>query len=361
MAKRDIIFRNNGILTFDIQSHPICLHSYYSEIMSREGFVLKKPAAGPQINFRCLLGLLAVSSLVETHKALYINPRSKATEKLQYIIYPADGFNVKQTNDTERFLQELIGNNEINVAKSPLLGVLAWGLKLDSSQFDRVAAHEEGIDRILEDNVVASEDVPSNITHRKRTHRKRTHRKLARDASSTLTSGILTGHESKIISQADADDDLKVLAEASPYPLNNVKSYVYDEKAGEGIYIYVLDKGFNPDNSDFINMEHPPEERDWLLVPSSYPVNSKLSKYAAIDGSGHGNCIASKAAGAKSGVAKKARLVPVVSKDSSDFSLLASNVMALNHIWEHKRQGRAVVLFAAGKIVQDLLEDDTTG
>ena len=319
-----------------------------------------KPAAGPQISLslRCLLGLLAVSSLLETSKALpgaasttapYLHVTSNATEKLQYVIYPADRYNVEQTNATERFLQKIIGKNQTNVVVNPLRGVELWGLELDSSQLKKVAGHI-GIGLVYKNEDIASPDVPSedvasNITHRN----------LHRDLFSTPitkqpTNGILTGRESRITNQANAPDDLKVLAQPSPLPLSKVKSYVYNDNAGEGIYIYVLDRGFNPENSDFTNMVHPPQKRDWLFVPSLNPYDTGWPDYTDSREPGHGSCIASKAAGAKSGVAKKARLVPVVREDDSSYAILTSMVMTLDDVVKHKRQGKAVVVFALGKV-----------
>ena len=110
-----------------------------------------KFAAGPQISlsFRYLLGQLAASSFLEASKALpgtaplqdplsttataaaHINTTSQtlnATDKLQYVIYPADRYDVEQTNATERFLQKIIGINQTNIIINPLRGVELWGL-----------------------------------------------------------------------------------------------------------------------------------------------------------------------------------------------------------------------------------------
>ena len=123
-----------------------------------------KSAAGPHLSLslRCLLGLLAANSFLEASKALpgtaplqdalwttataapYINTTSQilnATDKLQYVIYPADRYDVEQTNATERFLQKIIGINQTNIIVNPLRGVELWGLELDSSQLKKIAGH----------------------------------------------------------------------------------------------------------------------------------------------------------------------------------------------------------------------------
>ena len=66
--------------------------------------------------------------------------------------------------------------------------------------------------------------------------------------------------------------------------------------------------------------------------------------------SGHGSCVTSKAAGAKYGVAKKARLVPVIMKHDSPYEVLSCMNIVLAHILKPKRQGKAVVHFAADKV-----------
>ena len=108
-----------------------------------------KFAAGPQISlsFRYLLGQLAASSFLGASKALsgtaplqdalsttataaaHINTTLQtlnATDKLQYVIYPTDRYDVEQTNATERFLQKSLASTKRTLS-STLFVVLNSG------------------------------------------------------------------------------------------------------------------------------------------------------------------------------------------------------------------------------------------
>lgn len=79
--------------------------------------------------------------------------------------------------------------------------------------------------------------------------------------------------------------------------------YVYNSAAGEGIFVYVIDVGAEPSNSEFSSGVI---ER-WLFAYDTYTTQKEV-RYKR---TGHGSCVASKVAGKQCGVAKKTSLIIV--------------------------------------------------
>ena len=103
-------------------------------------------------------------------------------------------------------------------------------------------------------------------------------------------------------------ESLAFVSSAPGYPVSH---YVYYSAAGEGITVYVIDSGANPTNSEFYSGVI----KRWIYAYDSVPEESDHH----IDG--HGSCVASKIAGVKSGVAKKASLVIVKAMPEMSSSL----------------------------------------
>ena len=51
-----------------------------------------------------------------------------------------------------------------------------------------------------------------------------------------------------ILLQQDAHDDLKMFSQADGAPLSGLPGYAYDSVSGQGITVYVIDTGINPDH-----------------------------------------------------------------------------------------------------------------
>lgn len=115
--------------------------------------------------------------------------------------------------------------------------------------------------------------------------------------------------------QSDAPPDLRFISEPKGPDLSvdDTDRYDYDESAGEGAFVYVIDSGANLDNPDYYEMEVEPQ---WLW-PTEQVWNDLTSAdffqpYESFtDDSNHGSCIVSKVAGFSWGVAKKASVVVV--------------------------------------------------
>ncbi len=114
-------------------------------------------------------------------------------------------------------------------------------------------------------------------------------------------------------SQPNAPADLRFISQPKGAIIDDTEEYSYDDSAGEGITVYVVDSGANPDNPDFDLMEGEiewlwPTEEEWnlLTIPGfDQPYKSET------DPSNHGSCVISKVAGYDWGVAKRANIVVV--------------------------------------------------
>ncbi|KAF4341971.1 serine ase 2 [Fusarium beomiforme] len=106
--------------------------------------------------------------------------------------------------------------------------------------------------------------------------------------------------------------------------------YTYDEKAGQGVTIYVLDEGFNLRHKEFTET---PGRKRWIFSKGASGEN---------DPDGHGSCCASKALGSTVGVAPKADLVAVKLQMTS-WSLLKAWQAVVLDVQQNRLQGKAVV------------------
>ena len=121
------------------------------------------------------------------------------------------------------------------------------------------------------------------------------------------------------IEQPNAQPDLRFISEPKNSNLQFTTDYVFDDSAGVGITVYVIDTGANPANPDFSAMPGPtrwlwPTENWWNLF-----LNSAFNQpYGAqSDPANHGCCVISKVAGVFYGVAKRATIVVVKAITSS--------------------------------------------
>lgn len=121
------------------------------------------------------------------------------------------------------------------------------------------------------------------------------------------------------------------LAFISSAPGRPVSHYVYYSAAGGGITVYIVDSGANPTNSEFSSGVI----KRWIYAYDCAPQESDVH----LDG--HGSCVASKVAGVKSGVAKKASLVIVKTMPEMS-SVLDAFVKLLNDLRQRQNSGEAL-------------------
>lgn len=146
--------------------------------------------------------------------------------------------------------------------------------------------------------------------------------------------------------QRDAPQDLDIVSwpPRKRLPLfGKLPWYVYDVARGTDTYIYIIDNGINKGNNEFKSMPSPPKADEWHYA---YGVSKSTTDD---DLSGHGSCLASKAAGWKTGVSKNSQLVVMKSLPTLadiNFAFAA----ALDDIIVKRRQSRAVVLYPATSI-----------
>lgn len=125
--------------------------------------------------------------------------------------------------------------------------------------------------------------------------------------------------DTKTTGQPNAQPDLRFISEPKDSTLSSTTDYVFDNSAGVGITVYVIDTGANPSNPDFSGM---PGTTRWLWPTESWWnlfLNSAFRQPfgAQTDTANHGCCVISKVAGIFYGVAKRANIVVVKAITSS--------------------------------------------
>ena len=175
------------------------------------------------------------------------------------------------------------------------------------------------------------------------------------------------GHKSKIskrdvTTQQGSEAHLQLLSQArgkdrKPEALTD---YRYDDKAGEGMFIYVIDSGV----ADSPEFRLPPGffksgnqgTRWWVPTRKEAATGDKSDAYLAWgikDQDGHGTMVSSIAVGTKYGVAKKATLIPVKIKQNEETEVTPASITgALNFIAQdcmaNKRDGKCFVNWSHG-------------
>ncbi|KAG4271480.1 hypothetical protein FPRO04_10920 [Fusarium proliferatum] len=123
----------------------------------------------------------------------------------------------------------------------------------------------------------------------------------------------------------------------STAPGKKPSGYTYDEKAGQGVTIYVLDEGFNLRHKEFTSS---PGRKRWIFSRGVSGEN---------DTDGHGSCCASKALGSTVGVAPRADLVAVKLQLTS-WSMLKAWQAVILDVQQNRLQGKAVVSYSKATI-----------
>ena len=126
------------------------------------------------------------------------------------------------------------------------------------------------------------------------------------------------------------------------------QDYVYDETAGKGITVYVIDSGMNSDNSDISNSATASGGYRWLWPTKAFW--KKGRPQTEDDQTGHGSCVISKVSGYYYGVAKLVTIVSVkhrMEKDNPNAikvsSILESLSLVAADVKERNLGGKAVL------------------
>lgn len=107
--------------------------------------------------------------------------------------------------------------------------------------------------------------------------------------------------------------------------------YVYYSAAGQQTFVYVVDTGADPSNSDFRSGVI----KRWLYAWDTAPIPREVMN---LQTDGHGSCVASKVAGRHFGVAKKTSLI-IVKHTAALSSFLHAMALVLNDLGRRSRAG----------------------
>ncbi|KAF4495121.1 Allergen Pen n 13 [Fusarium agapanthi] len=216
-----------------------------------------------------------------------------------YLIYPKANAVNKDVEAFTKSLQSQAGKTKVDTLTDVNGKLLAWYATLSASQ---VAAINKN--SVCEQDWFSCPDAPLKTQVK----------------SSGITKRALK-------TDKKAQPELQMFSTA---PGKKPSGYTYDEKAGQGVTIYVLDEGFNLKHKEFTSS---PGNKRWIFSKGASGEN---------DPDGHGSCCASKALGSTVGVAPKANLVAVKLQLTS-WSLLKAWQAVVLDVQQNRLQGKAVV------------------
>ncbi|KAG6015032.1 hypothetical protein E4U54_004425 [Claviceps lovelessii] len=148
-------------------------------------------------------------------------------------------------------------------------------------------------------------------------------------------------HASATISQTNAPPGLQRLSETRP----GQASYLFDESAGEGVTVYVVDTGVRISHVEFQGRaSHGANFAD--VGPNGQP------SWNANDDNGHGSHVAGTIAGATFGVAKRANITAVKVLNAQgagpNSAILSGLQFVMEDVARKKMRGRAVMNMSLG-------------
>ncbi|KAK1579312.1 peptidase S8/S53 domain-containing protein [Colletotrichum navitas] len=230
-----------------------------------------------------------------------------------YIIFAKENTDKADGDGFSNTLAGLVGADNmvtiVNDADIPFI----WRADLTADQLEKVKA----------DRVIARADINRPLTRDDpepdKTQSSATRRKRAEIAQSPIrNNGIF---------------DLRTLS-TPPKQKDVLPDYRYDDFAGHGITVYVVDTGpFDLQHEEFTAPSTDITRRE---------LNVARNKRFSLKDTQHGTCVASKAVGVTTGVAKRANLVGV-RIDFTEFGLLRGLQAAANEIKQKGLKGKAVV------------------
>ncbi|KAF5640167.1 subtilisin-like protease 2 [Fusarium sp. NRRL 25303] len=220
-----------------------------------------------------------------------------------YLIYPKANAVKKDIEAFTKSLQSQAGKTKVDTLTDMNGKLLAWYAPLSASQLAAINKSSV-IGSVAPDGQLKTQAKPSGITKR---------------AFNT---------------DKKAQPELQMFSTA---PGKKPSGYTYDEKAGQGVTIYVLDEGFNLRHKEFTSS---PGRKRWIFSKGVSGEN---------DPDGHGSCCASKALGSTVGVAPKADLVAVKLQLTS-WSMLKAWQAVILDVQQNRLQGKAVVSYSKATI-----------
>ncbi|KAF2831048.1 subtilisin-like protein [Ophiobolus disseminans] len=229
-----------------------------------------------------------------------------------YMAFAVNADNTDQTAEIFELLKSKSSHPE-DIHQFRLDGkVIGWG-SLDLSDADKASLETHpGIAKPIQRNIAATPDFIASEANP---------RSLVRYVNANLMSTDTKQKRTvKWAKQEGAVKDLRMVSQPKDMDLEKMKDFVYDERAGEGILVYVVDQGvqINVENDDnkkeFPNLEI--IKGDTTILQGA--ISKRLGLPPDVDGDPsdeargtHGTVVASKAVDAKYGIAKKATLIPV--------------------------------------------------
>ncbi|CVK86002.1 uncharacterized protein FMAN_06560 [Fusarium mangiferae] len=220
-----------------------------------------------------------------------------------YLIYPKANAVKKDIEAFTKSLQSQAGKTKVDTLTDMNGKLLAWYAPLSASQLAAINKSSV-IGSVAPDGQLKVQAKPSGITKR------------------------------ALKTDKKAQPELQMFSTA---PGKKPSGYTYDEKAGQGVTIYVLDEGFNLRHKEFTSSSG---RKRWIFSKGVSGEN---------DPDGHGSCCASKALGSTVGVAPKADLVAVKLQLTS-WSMLKAWQAVILDVQQNRLQGKAVVSYSKATI-----------
>ncbi|KAI9755530.1 MAG: kinesin motor protein cin8 [Chaenotheca gracillima] len=220
---------------------------------------------------------------------------SPTASRVAFVITPKESHaqaNGAVTNE----LNDLLAA-DVEVVNNPSLGLLFWAAALTQAEATHFRANPAVSSVELDTLIVLEEDPPPPPPQPSLGNRRR-------NSPDTADEPAVLQRRADLTIDTDQPWDLAAVS----YPAGATAPtdrYAYDPSAGEGVTIYVVGTGANPDHIDYEGMRNP----RWLFVPGAPHAEYEDNEYD--DTVNQGTCLVSKAAGAIFGVAKKASVVVV--------------------------------------------------
>lgn len=242
-------------------------------------------------------------------------PNNQCNVGTSRIIFARDCGNDAQNAAIGQLLTNTVYSGSVSTVADDDCGVVFWAGKFT----------EESAEKIRETNGVlgVEPDIPLYDTSNKDVRKLKTPKNRPGESESHIRK-----RDTLVTQPPPVATDLSFVSN----PPNHVgDGYVYYSAAGEGITVYVIDTGVDALNKEFSSGVI----KRWIhtsSVPRTEP---------EMDLEGHGTCIASKVAGIKYGVAKKASLI-IIKVAKVCHSLLEALVSILNDLRRRRKAGENI-------------------
>lgn len=231
------------------------------------------------------------------------------------IIFARDCGNDAQNSAIGQLLANTVYSGSVSTIVDDDCGVVFWAGKFT----------EESAERIRETNGVlgVEPDIPLYDTSNKDFRMLKTPKSRPEESESHIRK-----RDTLITQSPPVSTDLSFVSN----PPNHVgDGYVYYSAAGEGINVYIIETGADALNKEFSSGVI----KRWIHTSSAPRTEPEM------DLEGHGTCIASKVAGIKYGVAKKASLI-MVKIAKVCHSMLEALVRILNDLRRRRKAGENI-------------------